>query len=382
MTIEGGRAQQISPSDATGSNIGALIEGGNFWRSSGFECAVSAAITTCIEVKTKAGFTMTATGLQTFSRLAGALVACPDFYVIDSRGSGEDAGTISPPAARFAAAFKALETGESVKPLANPYPARGNFSVLAGAKLHVPGAYFNSVTSGKTWLAAEIPAQQRRCSASKLILTGYSQGAHVTGDVVQRHASYPNVAAVVLFGDPYFNGRDPVDRGNPRFRTGTNGGLGERPRFSQKHVLSYCHSNDPVCQNTANPIALFTWHNNYDKLGEPAEAAGIVARWLGGSAPSGKTLSCGSLSLTFDTAQFSSKIVSNGTSCSTSRWVLTFATRKPVSLGETLPTPTGWACFASLRPEVGYNPKWMVACEKGSHKYSLDHVDFGLPWKQ
>jgi hypothetical protein len=204
---------------------------------------------------------------------------CPSDYVIDSRGSGEDPGTISPPGAEFISALGSTLKERSIKQIANPYPARGGFSSLSGAKLKIPGAYFNSVNSGKIWLTAELAKLRDACPKAKVILTGYSQGAQVTADVVQ-HSSTGNVAAVVIFGDPYFNGRDPVDRGNPRFRKGVNGGLGERPRFTVLHVLSYCHSNDPVCQNTANPLHGFKFHENYQSNGEPQEAARVVAGWV------------------------------------------------------------------------------------------------------
>jgi hypothetical protein len=62
------------------------------------------------------------------------------------------------------------------------------------------------------------------------------------------------VAAVVLFGDPYFNRHDSnVDRGTFSERRG--GILGERPQFSGRAVvLSYCHSHDPICQGVASRI--------------------------------------------------------------------------------------------------------------------------------
>lgn len=221
--------------------------------------------------------------LRPVESAASAPVPCPAVLVIDSRGSGEPVAKLSPPGAHLVTVLSGLIAPEKVKWIANPYPARGGFSILAGAKLHVPGAYFNSVKSGKTWLASEIGKKRTDCPDTRLVLTGYSQGAQVTGDVLQHNGPFGNVAATVLFGDPYFNGRDPVDRGNPRFRTGVNGGLGKRPKFTERHVRSYCHSNDPVCQNTANPLDLFTWHDNYDKLGEPDEAAQTIANWLGAS---------------------------------------------------------------------------------------------------
>jgi hypothetical protein len=282
VTISGGKTRRINAGDSAGTGYGPLLAEGETWRAGIFKCSIARGRLSCSDTTSVAGFALTSSALTITGQ-----AACPDFYVVDSRGSGEEGGTISPPGARLVAAFKSLETGTSVKALPNGYAARGGFSILAGAKLKVPGAYFNSVNSGKVWLTDAISRLRTQCSEAKLILTGYSQGAQVTGDVVQQYAKLPpNVAAVVLFGDPYFNGRDSaVDRGNPRYRTGVNGGLGKRPTFKVGHVLSYCHSNDPVCQNTANPIAAFIWHNNYDKLLEPAEAAKTIVKWLKPTGP-------------------------------------------------------------------------------------------------
>src|SRR5262249_39597566 len=111
-------------------------------------------------------------------------------------------------------------------------------------------------------------------SSTSILLTGYSQGAQVTADVVQA-ISPPLVLGVALFGDPYFNSADKVDRGG--FQAGRNGFLGKRHLFStqwQSRMLSYCHLHDPVCQGPLHNVGyLFSRHKTYDKLGEPEKAA-------------------------------------------------------------------------------------------------------------
>jgi Cutinase len=214
-----------------------------------------------------------------YLRAPSTVPTCPTFYLVDSRGSGEDGGTVSPPGAAFLRVFRQLVAPRGVKAIPNGYPARGGFDVLAGAKLKVGSAYLKSEASGVDWLSAQIPALRSKCPASKLILTGYSQGAQVTADVIDQGGNFSNVAGAVLFGDPKFNGKD-VNHDRGSYRYGVNGGLGARPLFPLKHVLSYCHANDPVCQNRANPLAGFTWHDNYDKLGEPAEAARYLTQLL------------------------------------------------------------------------------------------------------
>ena len=203
---------------------------------------------------------------------------CAPYIVIDSRGSGETGG-LSPPGSAFVNKFRKLKAPARVSVIPNPYPAVGWTSFL-GAVLQLPAGYHESVAAGSTWLRSELSQLGTACPHAKFILTGYSQGAQVAGDVYQRR-SYPKVLGVVLFGDPYFNSRDSkVDQGS--FVRGLNGNLGTRPVFGatmRGHVRSYCHNHDPVCQGPLSfaELALyrFTRHSNYDdsRLAEPEDAA-------------------------------------------------------------------------------------------------------------
>jgi hypothetical protein len=90
-------------------------------------------------------------------------------------------------------------------------------------------------------------------------------------------AERKRVAAVILFGDPYFNGGDrAVDRGS--FSGRRDGILGRQSRFSDTPlILSFCHSHDPICQGigfrigpTRTPDAgalTFRKHLNYTTSG-------------------------------------------------------------------------------------------------------------------
>lgn len=186
---------------------------------------------------------------------------CPGYMVIDSRGSGEASGTVSPPGQAFATEFQKLHHAARVAILANPYPAVGLWGNwrdvlnLIGAKLGIGplGAYHGSAADGEKWLQTNITAEIAACPGTKLLLTGYSQGAQVTGDVYQRDVSSSerhHIIAVVLFGDPYFNPTDAAsDRGNFA-HNGRGGVLGTRQPFGgDARVLSYCHLHDPICQH-------------------------------------------------------------------------------------------------------------------------------------
>jgi hypothetical protein len=244
---------------------------------------------------------------------------CPSVFVLASRGSGDLLGKddgLSGPGGAFAKRLGELVAG--VQPWANPYNAVGVFSwnlkklapqlinglgaatKLSGLGL---GAYHDSVVGGEQKLAAEIEAVESDCRTTQVVLVGYSQGAQVAADVYQRSLNdraRKMVAAVVLFGDPYFNGGDrAVDRGS--FSGRRDGFLGKRPAFTSGGalVLSYCHSHDPICQGALYRVGptrtldvgalTFRQHLNYTSFGEPKQAAKLVADRLRRAPPTSTT---------------------------------------------------------------------------------------------
>jgi hypothetical protein len=124
---------------------------------------------------------------------------------------------------------------------------------LTGAGLRIGrlGKYHDSVTEGKRWMREQL-RDLLACEAPKswIVLIGYSQGAQVIGDVFQGMTSQQRdrVVGVVLFGDPYFNGRSLGGVGS--FRRTNDGVLGRRPRYRTHldRVRSYCDGRDYVCQ--------------------------------------------------------------------------------------------------------------------------------------
>jgi len=242
-------------------------------------------------------------------RVATENPSCPHVLLLASRGSGDrqsqDQGIGRPELGLQNALAKRIP---GLVTWANPYPARGVFdwpwkgigSIVNGAGAVTKlsglgvGAYHDSVVDGSKLLAAKLYATIGNCgSSTKIILAGYSQGAQVTADVFQRDLSADErskVVAMVLFGDPYFNGGDrAVDRGS--FSGRRDGLLGKRPWFARGGktlIRSYCHSHDPICQGfffriafrrELDPGSLTTvQHKNYTKFGEPEEVANEIAQ--------------------------------------------------------------------------------------------------------
>lgn len=205
-------------------------------------------------------------------------IDCPKIIFIDSRGSGVKKPIISPPGQAFSSSLQErvlVKTFFGWKPLmmANPYPAAGGLEHMVEAGLKVPGSAYNrSVGEGKKWLKNELLDIQTNCSESLVYLTGYSQGAQVTGDVYQSLLP-ANVLGVVLFGDPKANHLDQsvVNYGQSE----RDGVLGPRAAFNSDKVISFCHIDDPFCSSSvASAVRTrLKMHGNYADLGEPELAA-------------------------------------------------------------------------------------------------------------
>lgn len=233
--------------------------------------------------------------------------SCPALGVISSRGSGETPGSagwdlgMGPPGLALARAFGSRVQGVEVT--YNPpsgYPAVGKVDAIFKLK-----TYKASVRSGAAQLRAMMKSQRAQCGLrTTLILTGYSQGAELTGDVYladlsSRPADAALVGGVVLFGDPLFGLSDASTKQtglqqSVHSKLHHNGALtvhgpwhiGPPHRFpARTHgiVLSYCLIDDIVCQGTGgNPFS--GQHSRYQSSGFPADAAAWILSRIGGEA--------------------------------------------------------------------------------------------------
>lgn len=121
--------------------------------------------------------------------------------------------------------------------------------------------YIISETAGIANMTKLITAFANKCPKTKMVLMGYSQGAHVTSDILcgASEKGFPetkplsrnfakNIAAVVLMGDPSFTA-------NQTFNVGTSHGSGIFPRlnpggcdcFASK-IMSICDAGDMFCE--------------------------------------------------------------------------------------------------------------------------------------
>lgn len=188
-------------------------------------------------------------------RSVSAPSACTPVKFVGVRGSGEQGdprqlGELTGPlydalVARFgdrAIGFYGL-----------PYPAHAiDWRVFESYNV----TYQRSKNRGRDELRDYLRAEVAACASERLLVVGYSQGAHVVGDVFSKKVGQlsPNVlgkvSAVELFGDPRFNSRESFDRGS--FTLGRNGLLGARSPEDLDSVStklrSWCRQRDLVCQ--------------------------------------------------------------------------------------------------------------------------------------
>lgn len=226
--------------------------------------------------------------------------SCKPYIVMGSRGSGQK--TDNPPGGLgnevndFTEKLKAKLPADSVEVWANPYPA---VSVPGGAAAEIATwidlllnqnqtvtvgmrSYFQSVATGTELLKDRIEHEIERCSQSKLILAGYSQGAQVSADAYDLLSSEQrgHVLGMAMWGDPRFNGASKAARGdfNPKRGGLLNFIYSKRPEFADhQKVASYCHDGDPVCQGIRTLFRI-SQHLNYHTVGDAASSISYTQR--------------------------------------------------------------------------------------------------------
>ncbi|KAF9053103.1 cutinase [Panaeolus papilionaceus] len=171
-------------------------------------------------------------------------VACPDVAVFFARGTTEvpTLGTIVGP--RFSAALGRALPGRSVDFSGVSYPA------------NVAGFLAGGDNGGSITMANSVTSIANRCSNTKIVMSGYSQGAQVTHKAANRLSSavQERVVAVVTFGDP-------------NERTALPGVLQSRRR-------TFCAFGDLICKGQSIVLAP---HLSYGS-DTPAAATFVAAR--------------------------------------------------------------------------------------------------------
>lgn len=207
---------------------------------------------------------------------------CAQVVLIGVRGSQQAAGTGDlgntwskgglGPTVQGVADYVTAHTSKAVRVAGLKYPAAlPSDLVMARAfvtgqvqSLGKPGSvYGNSKLAGANALRAELNALAKACPKTSTVLVGYSQGAHVIGDVIATStrpqlsaAARSHIKAVALEADPAYRKAEPWDAAATIAGNGTFArGKGELASFNgttvrgKGRVMSWCSSGDLFCQN-------------------------------------------------------------------------------------------------------------------------------------
>ncbi|BCY08492.1 cutinase [Actinoplanes sp. L3-i22] len=191
---------------------------------------------------------------------------CPDAHIVVTRASTEAPGTgiIGSLATAVTRASDQTITVE-----ATDYPAALN-------------PYPPSVAAGTQALTAQLTNEATNCPATKIVVMGYSQGAHVIGDVLAgtgRVAGFTpsaaigtgvsdKVVAVILMGDPRYVPGKSFNAGTSRtkglFARGNDAAL---DAFADR-TQSYCDTGDTFCASGASVAVHLSYTRKYNKVAE------------------------------------------------------------------------------------------------------------------
>jgi hypothetical protein len=220
------------------------------------------------------GAAVTAAGALALAMTAGTAGAapapssgCAAVSIITARASGEAAGE-----GIIGALAQAVQTdsAQSVSRASVSYPATLN-------------NYASSSAQGTSALKTQLTNLVNSCPNSKVVLLGYSQGAHVIGDVVAGGGGGSlgattaaistsvsgHVVAMVQMGDPRFVAGKSFDKGTntthaSMFPRGANMALDP---FASR-LQSFCDNNDPFCAGGNNTNVHLTYLNRYQSQAE------------------------------------------------------------------------------------------------------------------
>ncbi|KAF1952707.1 cutinase-domain-containing protein [Byssothecium circinans] len=160
---------------------------------------------------------------------------CTDLTIIFARGTGEpgNVGIIAGP--KMFSSLRSSLGADRVTIQGVDYPADAAGNANLGG-------------SGGSAMASSIKAAKEQCPSTKIVLSGYSQGAMVVHNVFSAQGvSSADVAGAVLFGDP--------------LKTQKVGDL------AADKVQQFCGTTDMICGTGDNPTG---GHTSYGSVGEEA----------------------------------------------------------------------------------------------------------------
>ncbi|KAI1472885.1 carbohydrate esterase family 5 protein [Daldinia caldariorum] len=153
--------------------------------------------------------------------------------------------------------------------------------------------YCDSAFAGVTNGTAQITAYAKSCPESKLVLTGYSQGGHVVGDILgggggsfqgcTQKINTPlspetspgnKIVAATFFGDVRHTASQSYNLGTGAGGNGVSTYTVDEQRIKLLH--SWCFADDPVCGGGKGMD--YNWHTAYFNATTPEAAAWVKTK--------------------------------------------------------------------------------------------------------
>jgi hypothetical protein len=179
--------------------------------------------------------------------------ACSNVEFIGVRGSGESYSGNYGMGTQIGALYEKVKAR---KPSSQTLQSYGlEYQAINVAEWWKAFGYFPSVWEGDEHLESRIKGDASSCPSMKILVAGFSQGAHVVGDTIENlsnknDASLTHIYGVALYGDPRFSKDDHATaRGN--YSPEHYGLLGERGNYSSKinnRLGDWCRLKDAICQ--------------------------------------------------------------------------------------------------------------------------------------
>ncbi|KAF9465909.1 cutinase [Collybia nuda] len=124
--------------------------------------------------------------------------------------------------------------------------------------------YQSSQSTGVSAMKALLASKAAACPNTKIVLMGYSQGAHVSGDVLQANApGTDKVAAVVLMGDPAHVRGESFQKGTGNARNGLFARRAGTLEPQAAKIVSFCDTGDLFCAGGASTIIHLGYATKY-----------------------------------------------------------------------------------------------------------------------
>jgi hypothetical protein len=179
--------------------------------------------------------------------------ACSNVELIGVRGSGESYSGNYGMGTTIAGLYERVKAR---KPSSQTLQSYGlEYPAVNVAEWWNAWDYFPSVWEGDEHLENRVKGDASACPSMKILIAGFSQGAHVVGDTIENltnanNSSVSHIYGVALYGDPRFNPSDKATaRGN--YNPEHWGILTERGNYSSKinnRVGDWCRLKDAICQ--------------------------------------------------------------------------------------------------------------------------------------